>query len=69
MMTVADSFDRAQEISRPDFDNGALSPEQFVEIFWRRQAGQESAVSSSATPFSRSPEEPPLEPIGSCRPR
>jgi hypothetical protein len=52
-----------------DFDNGALSPEQFVEIFWTKagRAGKRSFIICNT--FSRSPEEPPLEPIGSCRPR
>jgi hypothetical protein len=41
-----------------DFDNGALSPDRFVEIFWTKagKAGKRSFILCNT--FSRSPEEP-----------
>ena len=41
-----------------DFDNGSLSPERFVEIFWTKagRAGKRSFIICNT--FSRSPEEP-----------
>jgi hypothetical protein len=41
-----------------DFDNGALSPDRFVEIFWTKagRAGKRSFIICNT--FSRSPEEP-----------
>ena len=42
----------------PDFDNGSLSPDRFVEIFWTRasRAGKRSFIICKT--LSRSPEEP-----------
>ena len=41
-----------------DFDNGTLSPDRFVEIFWTKagRAGKRSFIICNT--FSRSPEEP-----------